>query len=305
MNSFWIFLIVVLALTKIEGRDIFLPIPKNIPYSKSKALLGKRLFFDANLSSNGSISCSTCHSPINGADNKPYSITGLNINTPTIFNSIFNFKEGWSGEVKSLKESEFLAKHISKRMKASKRKIEYYLRRNLKYRLAFKEIYGKRANFQDMLDALVEFEKSLITPDAKFDKFLRREDNLTELEFKGYKLFKRLGCATCHNGINIGGNSYQKIGSIYPYIWIPNSPDRYSITKREEDKNVYRVPTLRNITLTAPYFHDGSAKTLKEAIQKMAYYNLGMRILDSELEPLVAFLKTLTGKKPHILKEAN
>jgi len=303
MNGLLTLLIAVAFLASIEAENIFLPIPKTLNYSKSKALLGKRLFFDSNLSANGLISCSTCHSPINGTNNKIVLIdNSKRADIPTIFNSIFNIKQPFCKCNKRLREREFLKGHILKRMKADINRINLYLIDNKGYRLAFKKNYNKKANFYDMLDALVEFEKSLTTPNAKFDKFLRREIKLTPLEFKGYKLFRSLGCANCHNGINIGGNSFQKIGLIYPYRWLSNSLDRYSITNKEEDKNVYRVPTLRNVELTAPYFHDGNTKTLREAIKKMAYYNLGIKLKRDELIALIAFLKSLNGKRPQILK---
>ena len=151
-------------------------------------------------------------------------------------------------------------------------------------------------------DAIAEFEKALITPNSKFDKYLRGEVKLSQDELEGYKLFKKLGCISCHNGINFGGNSFQKIGVIKDYPWSPDNPDRYQITKREFDKNVYRVPVLRNIDCTYPYFHNGSIQTLEGAVQTMAYYNLGFKLSDEELEKIIAFLKTLRGELPDILK---
>ena len=178
-----------------------------------------------------------------------------------------------------------------------------YVRSNPWYNREFKKVYrAKEIKYKDILDAIKEFEKTLITPNSKFDRYLRGEVKLSEDEEKGYRLFKELGCITCHNGINIGGNSFQKIGLINPYPWSENSPDRYSITHNSFDKNIYKVPTLRNVAITAPYFHDGSVATLDEALKKMAYHNLGFELNSNEIKKLKAFLNTLTGEKPKILK---
>jgi len=186
-----------------------------------------------------------------------------------------------------------------------KKTIEERLNKNSFYKKLFKKVYGSdKIEYWMVLEAIAEFEKALITPNSKFDKYLRGETKLSEIEKKGYLLFKKLGCITCHNGVNIGGNSYQKIGVINPF---PKESvgDRYEITKREFDRYRYKVPTLRNIALTAPYFHDGSIKTLEEAIDKMAYHNLGFRLSKDEKEAIVAFLNTLTGEKPKILEDNN
>ncbi len=153
-----------------------------------------------------------------------------------------------------------------------------------------------------LTQALAEFEKALYTPNSKFDRFLRKEVSLTPKERRGYLLFKELGCVTCHNGVNLGGNSFQKIGTLIPYPG-PLPHDRYEVTKNPKDKGVYKVPSLRNVALSAPYFHDGSIPTLRQAVAKMTYYNLGFYLSAKEQEAIVAFLKTLTGRPPAILQE--
>ncbi|BCD68768.1 cytochrome c peroxidase [Nitratiruptor sp. YY09-18] len=166
------------------------------------------------------------------------------------------------------------------------------------YQPLFQKLFHTSAITIDQVAiAIAEYEKSLITPDCKFDRFLRGETKLTEKEYNGYILFKKLGCATCHNGVNIGGNSYQKIGIFYPYKG-KALDDRYKITKDPKDRYVYKVPTLRNIALTAPYFHDGSVKDLRNAIKLMAIYNLGVKLNDKQVDLLESFLLTLTGKVP-------
>jgi cytochrome c peroxidase len=150
----------------------------------------------------------------------------------------------------------------------------------------------------DIAMMIAEYEKTLITPNSKFDLYLLGKGKLSPKELEGYALFKTLGCVSCHNGVNVGGNSFQKMGAINPLDRKPNVDDRYAITHRESDKNVFKVPTLRNISLTAPYFHDGSAATLRDAITKMSYHNLGIKLTQKEIELLVTFLDTLTGELP-------
>ncbi len=149
---------------------------------------------------------------------------------------------------------------------------------------------------------ITEFIKALTTPNSKFDKFLKGEAKLSSEEQNGFIAFKKLGCIICHNGVNIGGNSFQKFGTINP-IKHKNTADRFTVTKNPKDKSVFKVTTLRNIELTSPYFHDGSIKNLEEAINKMAYYNLGHNLTKKETRNILLFLKTLTGEKPRILNE--
>ena len=301
-------LCITLAVTSLSWANHTLePLPRTIQYDRDKAALGKRLFFDPRLSKDGTVACVNCHTPQNGADNRRYSI-GIqdregHINSPTVFNSAFNFRLMWSGRARNLSEQVRMPVHNPIEMAMDESRINRYLTGTPSYEEAFRRIYHRPANFGDMSDAIAEFEKALITPDSRFDRFLRGEIDLKPLEKQGYHLFKRLGCITCHNGINLGGNSFQKMGLINPYTWQADNPDRFSLTRQPADKNIYRVPTLRNIALTAPYFHDGSAPTLEVALKKMAYHNLGFDLSPREVKALVAFLKTLTGKQPEILKE--
>jgi cytochrome c peroxidase len=176
----------------------------------------------------------------------------------------------------------------------TKLQIEQRLNVDTKYQQDFEKVYHKKTiDFDEVVDAIAEFEKTLITPNSKFDQFLKGKVKLTKDEQKGYLLFETFGCITCHNGMNIGGNSFQKIGIVIKYDNCYK--DKFEVTKRKFDRCVYKVPTLRNIELTSPYFHDGSAKNLDEAIQKMSYHNLGFEIDNSEVQYIKAFLKTLTG----------
>jgi len=166
----------------------------------------------------------------------------------------------------------------------------------------FRELYPDGITRQNIIDTLVEFEKSLITPNSRFDRYLRNEDDaLTEEELKGYMVFKDLGCISCHQGINIGGNLYQKFGVFYNYIAergdIRKSDyGRMNKTNRQSDAYVFKVPSLRNVAVTAPYLHDGSAETLDEAIIIMGRTQLGRTLSKDETLLIKAFLNTLTGE---------
>ncbi len=316
-----IFLLILIITTSYSFEPIK-PIPEKISYDKEKAKLGKLLFHDPILSKDKTVSCATCHDLYTkwGTDRKSVSI-GVNgkkgtVNAPSVFNTYFNFRLFWNGRARNLYEQAKGPLHNPVEMDMNKKEIENRLNNSKLYRELFKKVYKTdKIKYWQVLDAIVEFEKALITPNSKFDMYLKCKlqnignpekcnSILTEKELRGYIIFKRIGCITCHNGINVGGNSFQKIGVIHKYKWIPSNPDRYQITRKEDDKNVYRVPSLRNIACTYPYFHDGSVKTLKEALKKMSYHNLGFELTDKEIDYIEAFLKTLTGELPDILRES-
>lgn len=286
----------------VHAAEPILPIPQNIPYNTAKAVLGKKLFFDPILSRDYTISCASCHSfSKGGADARKVS-TGIHnqhgsMNAPTVLNSIFNFTQFWNGRAKNLTEQALGPIHNPVEMGLTPNEAASRLQSDPAYNQSFSKITG-RANvtINDIAMMIAEYEKTLITPNGKFDLYLRGKESLSPKEMTGYQLFKTLGCVSCHNGVNVGGNSYQKMGAIIPIGRNANIDDRYALTHREQDKNVFKVPTLRNIALTAPYFHDGSALTLSEAISKMSYHNLGLKLSKSEIESLVTFLHTLTGK---------
>ncbi len=318
----FIFLLVFILISASYSFEPIKPIPEKVPYNREKAELGKLLFHDPILSKDRTVSCATCHDLYTkwGTDRRDVSV-GVdgkkgNVNAPSVFNAYFNFRLFWNGRAKNLFEQAKGPLHNPVEMAMEKEEIEKRLNNNEFYKKLFKKVYKTdKIKYWQVLDAIAEFEKALITPNSKFDKYLRcKEKNinnpencnsiLTEKELKGYIIFKRVGCITCHNGVNVGGNSFQKLGVIHKYQWKPSNPDRYQITKREEDKNVYRVPSLRNIECTYPYFHDGSVKTLREALKKMSYHNLGFELTDKEIDYIEAFLKTLTGELPDILRES-
>ncbi len=301
------FILTTLVLFSLSFPDPIKPLPAEIKYDIKKALIGKELFFDPILSKERDISCATCHDPEQGGTVhlrfSPKVSEDLKANVPTVFNVVFNFRQFWNGRAKDLYEQAAIPILNPSEMGLTKEEVERRINKSDKYKKMFKEVYGvDYITFEHVIDAIVEFEKALITPNSRFDRYLRGEIDLTESEKEGYALFKKLGCITCHNGINIGGNSFQKFGVVNPYKWEPYFPDRYKITGREEDKNVYKVPSLRNVAITYPYFHDGSAGTLEEAVKKMAYHQLGITLTDEEVTKIVDFLKSLTGEMPAILK---
>lgn len=300
MRTIWLLLCWIIFLF---GHDVITPIPQSIPYDKTKAALGKALFFDTSLSHDGKVSCATCHKMEHGGADTTALSLGVDgkkgrMNTPTILNAIFNFRQFWNGRAKNLSQQLDECVHNPQELGVSTKELLAKLARKKYYQQAFRAIFGADGiTYEHYKEAIIAYEKSLITPNSKFDRFLRGETKLSPLEMRGWQLFRSRGCIMCHNGINIGGNSLQKVGVIVPYTGKPLN-DRYTVTKDPQDRYVYKVPTLRNVALTAPYFHDGSVATLQEAIKKVGYYNLGILLPPDEIKALVAFLHTLTGKMP-------
>ena len=291
--------------TIIYATDIF-PIPQSIKVDKQKASLGKKLFFDPILSKDKTLSCASCHNLFdNGADKTAYT-KGINgmlgyFNVPTVYNAVYNFRQFWDGRAKDLEEQVLTPIINPVEMGNS---IEEVLKdlKNSKYDLLFRVIYEDGVSKENLAEVIAEFEKTLTTPNSMFDKYLKdKHFVLSPKIMNGYRLFKEKGCISCHNGVNVGGNLYNKFG-IYEDA---NSKElgRFNITQREEDRYVFKVPSLRNVELTAPYMHDGRIKTLEEAINLMSMYQLGRKIPKDELSSMVEFLKSLTGERPVLEKE--
>ena len=295
-----------------RSKELIKPIQISFDQDRVKVELGKRLFFEPRLSKSGWITCNSCHNlSTGGADNLPTSIGHKwffgPINSPTVLNAKFNLAQFWDGRAKDLKEQAKgpIANPIE--MGSSHDLAVSALQSIPEYVQWFSEVYGevygdKEINIDNVADAIAAFEETLTTPNSKFDYWLNGYDEyISESEGEGYALFKAKGCITCHNGVGVGGNSYQKFGIAKPYDKDTHTLGRYNVTKKEKDKYVFKVPLLRNIELTAPYFHDASTWSLNEAVNIMAEYQLGLNLTDDETNKIVAFLKTLTGDQPEII----
>ncbi|MBI2472725.1 MAG: cytochrome-c peroxidase [Planctomycetes bacterium] len=284
------------------------PIPISFDWDIAKIELGKKLFFEPRLSKSGWISCNSCHNLSTGGSDNLTSSIGHKwmfgpINAPTVLNAKFNLAQFWDGRAKDLKEQ---AKGpIANPMEmASNHELAVSVLQSIpEYVQWFIEIYGDaKINIDNVADAIAAFEETLTTPNSRFDSWLNGYDEkISESEKEGYNLFKDKGCINCHNGFGAGGNSFQKFGVVKPYNKDTQTLGRYNVTKNEEDKYVFKVPLLRNIALTAPYFHDASAWNLSEAVNVMAEYQLGVTLTDDETGKIVAFLRTLTGDQPSII----
>ena len=275
------------------------PIPEKIDFDLEKALLGKKLFNDKRLSINNTISCASCHTLTDGGDDNLVSSVGINnsignINAPTVLNAVFNFRQFWDGRAKDLEEQAMGPVENPIEMGHSFEVLVEELNIT-SYKEEFLSIYDDGITKKNIANAIAEFEKTLITPNARFDKFLKGDlKAITEYEKEGYELFKNKGCITCHHGVNIGGNLYNKFGVIFDAK--SKNLGRYNLTKDEEDKYFFKVPSLRNIEFTAPYFHDGRYYDLGRAVKEMALVQLGRPFSHNEIEKIVAFLKTLSGE---------
>ena len=304
----FIFTLVVLN-TIVFSKELITPIPDNIEYDKQKAALGKKLFLDTRLSADDTISCASCHFLNDGGDDNiaiPFGIGGKigGIHTPTVYNSRYNLAQFWDGRAANLKEQASGPIHNPVEMGSNFKDIIKKLNKDKKIVKEFKAIYKEGITEYSIIDAIVEFENTLVTPNSPFDKFLKGDTSaLDSSEKEGFKLFKEYGCISCHNGINIGGNLFQKVGIIKEFKTKLKSLGKFELTKDQNDKNYFKVPTLRNIEKTAPYFHDGSVSSLKNAVLVMFEVQLGVEPKKDEIEKIVKFLKSLNGELPTIILE--
>ncbi|NOY72274.1 MAG: cytochrome-c peroxidase [Gammaproteobacteria bacterium] len=267
--------------------------------------LGKKLFFDPRLSKSGFISCNSCHNlSLGGTDNIKTSI-GHNwnqgpINAPTVLNASLILAQFWDGRAKNLK-AQAGGPIANPGEMASTHELAIEVLQSIPgYVTEYQQIFGNdKINIDDVTSAIAEFEKTLVTPNSRFDKWLMGDNEaINDTELAGYKLFKETGCTGCHNGPAVGGTSYQKMGLVAPYQTDNKAQGRFDVTGNESDRLVFKVPSLRNIELTYPYFHDGGAATLREAVDTMGRIQLGKQFTDAENIKIVAFLKTLTGDQP-------
>nr|WP_323012769.1 cytochrome-c peroxidase [Castellaniella sp.] len=284
------------------------PIPLPEIGDPAKIELGKKLFFDPRLSKSGFISCNSCHNlSTGGSDNLATSIGDKwqqgPINSPTVLNSSLNLAQFWDGRAGNLREQ--AGGPIANPMEmAFTHELAVELLASIpQYVEEFDAVYKTpEINIENVTDAVAAFEETLVTPDAPFDLWLKGDPKaISPMALDGYKLFKTSGCVACHNGPNLGGRSYQKMGVIEAYKTDNPAEGRVAVTGQDADRFTFKVPTLRNVELTYPYFHDGAVNTLTEAVDIMGRLQLGRHYTPEENAQIVAFLKSLTGKQPEIV----
>ena len=264
------------------------PIPKPPEIDSLKIELGGRLFGDPRLSHDNSRSCASCHDlGTNGASTKSHDLgpdgSRLPLNTLTVFNAALNFRLGWEGKFHTLESNAKALLDNHQIMDTSIPEVVEKLDADPDMRRQFAAVYGSRPDPNNIMDAIASFERTLVTPDSRFDRWLAGDAAaLSTDELDGYRLFKSLGCVSCHQGVNIGGNLFERHGIFHPLA----SPQ----------PEILRVPSLRNVATTAPYFHDGSARTLDDAVRKMGLAQLNSTLTDQQVNAIVAYLRTLTGK---------
>ena len=263
------------------------PMPEPPAIDPLKIRLGERLFGDPRLSHDNSRSCSSCHDlGTNGASTKGLDVgrdgSSLSLNTPTLFNAALNFRFGWEGKLRTLESDVKATLESSRIMATSLSELAEKLAADPDMLRQFMAAYGGGPDAANIVDAIVSFERTLVTPGSRFDRWLAGDAAaLSTNELEGYRLFKSLGCVSCHQGVNIGGNLFERHGIFHPLA----SPK----------PEILRVPSLRNVAATPPYFHDGSAQTLDDAVRKMGLAQLNATLTDQQVQAIVAYLQTLTG----------
>lgn len=276
------------------------------PPADAQVALGKLLFFEKRLSKSGEFSCNSCHDLAKyGVDNQPLS-TGHHQqkskrNSPTVFNAAGHFTQFWDGRSATIEDQAMgpVMNPVEMAM-SSPEDVERVLRAIPGYAKAFQAAFpGQRqpVTFRNMAIAIGAFERRLLTP-SRWDRFLRgQRDALTDQEKAGMRDFVSAGCKSCHNGPYVGGNSFQKAGLTRGW---PNQQDlgRYEVTKNDDDRLMFKVPSLRNVAMTAPYFHDGATRTLPDAVRRMAELQTGKKLSDAQVFSIVAWLNALTGDPP-------
>jgi cytochrome c peroxidase len=269
------------------GPEPITPIPAMPAQDARRLALGERLFSDRRLSHDNTRSCWSCHDTrTNGASGNAHDVTPegqpLALNTPTLFNATLSFRLNWEGNFRSLERHAEQTLRNPRIMASSADEVVSRLRADPEAVRQFRDAYGREPDVAALLDAIATYERSLVTPGSRFDRWLAGEvDAITPEELSGYQQFKSLGCISCHQGVNVGGNLFQRHGAFRPI--------------GSEEPALVRVPSLRNVATTPPYFHDGSAPTLSEAVKTMGLAQLDRVLTDQQIASIVAFLNTLTG----------
>ena len=288
------------------------PIPEEIEVNAEKAELGRALFHDPRLSRDDSISCASCHILSSGGDDDRKVSVGIEeqpgvINSPTVFNSGLNFKQFWDGRAATLEAQIDDPVQSSIEMGSLWPDIVAKLYRDPEYPARFKALYENEGiSRMSIRNAIAEFMRSLTTPNSRFDQWLKGDEEAIGVQEKrGYELFKNYGCVSCHQGANVGGNMFQVFGVINEYFKKRGNITeadlgRYNVTGNPADRHAFKVPSLRMAAYTAPYLHDGSAATLRDAVDAMFEFQLGREAPDEDKDAIVAFIKTLAGESQEL-----
>ncbi|MCU7834147.1 MAG: cytochrome-c peroxidase [gamma proteobacterium symbiont of Taylorina sp.] len=281
------------------------PIPDIKINNPAEVKLGRKLFHDVRLSANNTFSCASCHLLANmGVDSLPVAI-GINglkgvRNTPTVYNSSLSFRQFWDGRVKTLEEQARGPINNPVEMASNWQEVLTKLGKDPWYQQQFRIIYPAGLTAANITKAIAVFERTLLTPDSPFDQYLKGDNSAINAETReGYYLFKSYGCASCHQGVLLGGNMYEKLGVVKKYYTSERNDSDYGRFEQSginEHKHEFKVPGLRNVALTAPYLHNGSVPTLEDAIIIMGKYQLGRHIPEQDVKKIILFLKSLTGK---------
>lgn len=283
------------------------PLPPQPALDGKRVELGRQLFNDPRLSVNNSLSCASCHRlEHGGADNKPLSVgfdgKPVAVNTPSVFNASLNFRQFWDGRAETLEEQVHVVVQSPTEMGSDWATVVQRIGADPAYGSAFAEAYPDAVTQANIRSALADYERTLLSSNSRFDQYLAGNTEILTLEEKyGYQRFQDYGCIACHQGVNIGGNMFQKFGVLGDYFKARGNPTvadlgRFNVTGEEDDRNVFKVPSLRNVAVTAPYFHDGSEPTLEGAVAIMFKYQLGRIPSEEDKTLIVKFLKTLTGE---------
>lgn len=289
------------------GSEPIVPLALPQTDDPAKVALGETLFHDSRLSHDDATACVSCHRPDQGGgDGRARSVAAngqlLDFNAPSIFNVALNFRLNWRGNFRTLEEQNEAVLLDETLMNTNWEELLSKLRADPAYGEDFAEAYGAPPDRRNVLDALAAYQRSLATPGARFDRYLGGErDAITAEEEHGYQLFKAFGCVACHQGINVGGNLFQRFGVFAdPFAGKGGLSKadlgRFALTGIESDRYVFRVPSLRNVAVTPPYFHDGRTASLAEAVEIMGRSQLGREIARRDVERIVKFLGTLTGE---------
>lgn len=282
-----------------------------VDVSMDKVVLGRRLFHDPILSGDGTVACVTCHSLDHGGAEPRRTSTGIGgqvgpINSPSVLNAHFNFRQFWDGRASDLQDQAGGPVENPLEMGTTFAEAIERLKLDEWYVARFAAVYAGEDTItkQNITDAIAEYERSLITP-SPVDRYLGGDESaLNAQQLRGYATFKEVGCQACHRGVNVGGGTYQKMGAVEDYFELRGGEltdadmGRFNVTQDEADRHFFKVPTLRNVADSGPYFHDGSEADLGGAVRTMARVQLGQRLEDAQVADIVAFLGALSGDLP-------